>query len=45
MQEHIPYMLLTAIPAFALGWFTGASYVHRAFVRYLRRRYGKGSAA
>jgi hypothetical protein len=44
MQEHIPYMLLTAIPAFALGWFTGASYVRRAFMRYLRRRHGRYAA-
>ena len=45
MTDHIPYMIFAAIPAFCVGWITGAVHVRRAFTRYLRRRYTRGGAA
>ena len=44
MTDHIPYMVLTGIPAFCVGWIIGATTVKRAFVRYLRRRHGRYAA-
>lgn len=44
LTDILPYMVLTAIPAFAVGWIVGAAMMRMVFVRYLRRRHGRYAA-